>query len=149
MDLISSLTSNVVHKSLDGLAQRQKAISSNLANVETPNYRRRDVQFEDALGSAIKKARGKSSSQANNDVDLSMKSSANANHFRIGSDYSTLQNLNPMTSESEGVKFTNDGNAVDMEAEMVQMAKNTMKYQALSNLESRRMRSIKSVIQSQ
>ncbi len=37
---------------LDLIAERQKALSSNLANMDTPNYRRKDVSFSQYLGGA-------------------------------------------------------------------------------------------------
>ncbi len=49
---ISDSTTAVLHRALDGLAQRQQAIASNLANLETPGYRSRQVSFEDSLRSA-------------------------------------------------------------------------------------------------
>lgn len=43
---------NTLH-ALDLIAQRHKALSSNLANMDTPNYRRKDVSFSQYLsGSA-------------------------------------------------------------------------------------------------
>lgn len=35
---------------LDLIAERHKALSSNLANMDTPNYRRKDVSFSQYLG---------------------------------------------------------------------------------------------------
>lgn len=35
---------------LDLIAERQKALSSNLANMDTPNYQRKDISFSQYLG---------------------------------------------------------------------------------------------------
>ena len=43
--------SNTLH-SLDLIAERQKALSCNLANMDTPNYRRKDISFAQYLGAA-------------------------------------------------------------------------------------------------
>jgi flagellar basal-body rod protein FlgB len=40
-------------QALDGLDARQQAISANVANVETPGYLAREVQFEDQLRAAL------------------------------------------------------------------------------------------------
>lgn len=37
---------------LDLIAERHKALSSNLANMDTPNYRRKDISFSQYLGAA-------------------------------------------------------------------------------------------------
>jgi flagellar basal-body rod protein FlgB len=50
---ISDVVTTALGVAIDGLATRQQAISSNLANVETPGYLAREVSFEDSLRSAI------------------------------------------------------------------------------------------------
>lgn len=148
MDLITSLTSQVMSKALDGLSKRHKAIASNLANVDTPGYRRRDVSFEGALGQALQKAKGQEASQQNmpasNDIPLSMKTSR-PEHF--GLQIGSVDEVEPQMVESEDVSFRNDGNAVDVETEMVQLAKNTERYLAVSNMQSRDIKSLRSIIQ--
>ena len=49
---ISDTTSVVLHRALDGLSQRQQAIASNVANLETPGYLAREISFEDSLRAA-------------------------------------------------------------------------------------------------
>lgn len=151
MDLITSLTSQVMDKALDGLAKRHKAIASNLANVDTPNYRRRDVSFEGTLMRAMSDAKeaqaGKHHSQAkqaSNDVALPMKTTR-AEHIPIPFN-SSLDDFQPQIAENDDMQYRNDGNSVDVESEMAQLAKNTQKYLAISNLENRNMKSLRSVI---
>ena len=38
---------------LDLIAQRHKALASNIANMDTPNYRRKDISFSEYLGEAV------------------------------------------------------------------------------------------------
>ena len=38
---------------LRGTSLRSKAIANNIANIDTPNYRRKDVQFEQLLADAM------------------------------------------------------------------------------------------------
>lgn len=146
MDIITSLTSQAVNKALDGLSTRQKAISSNLANAETPGYKRRSVHFEDALESALSQSRGTESTQASNNIPLAM-SITNAKHFAINHQPETVDGVSAIMDEANGASMRNDDNGVDLEYEMAQLAKNTERYVALSNIESRRMRSLKGVIQ--
>ena len=44
---------NVLDKAADGSYLRNEAISNNIANATTPNYKRQDVAFEEALRSSI------------------------------------------------------------------------------------------------
>jgi flagellar basal-body rod protein FlgB len=50
---ISDVVTTALSRAMDGLASRQQAISSNLANVETPGYLARTVSFEDSLRAAL------------------------------------------------------------------------------------------------
>lgn len=52
------ITMNALTSALDGLAQRQRAIANNIANVNTPGYRAERVQFEDALAKSIQEGDG-------------------------------------------------------------------------------------------
>jgi flagellar basal-body rod protein FlgB len=50
---ISDVTTVSLHAALNGLDSRQQAIMSNVANLETPGYRAREVDFEASLRAAI------------------------------------------------------------------------------------------------
>ncbi|MGX5697760.1 flagellar basal body rod protein FlgB [Agromyces soli] len=51
--MLDSVSSLALASALDGLAERQRAIANNIANVNTPGYTARRVQFEDALAASI------------------------------------------------------------------------------------------------
>ena len=55
MDLISNRAIEVMHLGMDGLLQRQHAIGSNIANVMTPGFQRKEVAFESQLAEIIEK----------------------------------------------------------------------------------------------
>ena len=55
MDLISSRTIEITKLGMDGLIDRQQAISSNIANVMTPDYQRKEVAFESQLAEIIER----------------------------------------------------------------------------------------------
>jgi flagellar basal-body rod protein FlgB len=50
---ISDGTTQALHLAINGLDARQKAISANIANLETPGYLARIVSFEDSLRAAL------------------------------------------------------------------------------------------------
>jgi flagellar basal-body rod protein FlgB len=50
---IADGVTNALHMAINGLDARQQAISSNVANLETPGYRARTVSFEDSLREAL------------------------------------------------------------------------------------------------
>lgn len=51
----------VLHSAINGLSQRQQVIADNIANVDTPGFRARSVEFESALSSAIERGRATTS----------------------------------------------------------------------------------------
>ncbi len=51
--MFNDLRSSALRVAVAGLAARQTAIANNIANIETPGYRARKVDFEQALHSAI------------------------------------------------------------------------------------------------
>ena len=50
---VSDAVSVALHTALNGLSQRQNVISDDIANVDTPGYRARTVEFEASLREAI------------------------------------------------------------------------------------------------
>ena len=54
---------NVLDKAADASWMRQEAISNNIANVNTPGYKRQDVAFEDSLQEAISNSRYRSTDE--------------------------------------------------------------------------------------
>lgn len=53
MDLINSNHSQLLAKTMDAYSLRQKITATNIANADTPGYKRHEVNFEDALNEAI------------------------------------------------------------------------------------------------
>jgi flagellar basal-body rod protein FlgB len=56
--VLESVTSSALISALDGLALRQRSIAENIANVNTPGYQAKRVQFEDELRSAVSSGSG-------------------------------------------------------------------------------------------
>lgn len=103
---------NVLDRAADASWLRHQAITNNLANADTPGYKRQDVAFE----SELEKALGKNQFEP---MDSKVK------HARIH----TLQG-NAYTDYA-GYSYRLDGNNVDPENEQVMLAENQIKYQGL------------------
>ena len=58
MGLFDSVTAVAMNSALDALAQRQRAIANNIANLQTPGYHAQRVRFEDALKGAVAAGHG-------------------------------------------------------------------------------------------
>jgi flagellar basal-body rod protein FlgB len=53
--VFDDLSTSSLRVAVAGLAARQTAIANNIANIETPGYQARKVEFEEALASAVKR----------------------------------------------------------------------------------------------
>ena len=53
MSMLDDVSIDALHSAMDGLQARQRAISTDIANVNTPYYRARSVAFEDSLKQAL------------------------------------------------------------------------------------------------
>ena len=119
---------NVLDKAADASWMRQEAISNNIANVNTPGYKRQDVAFEDSLQEAISNSRYRSTDEkvANlSKADLRTRS----------------------YTDSSGFSYRLDGNNVDIDTENAALARNQLKYNALVDSINHEFSMIKAVTQ--
>ena len=103
---------NVLDKAADVSALRNELIANNIANQNTPNYKRQDVNFEAQLTKAMH----------------------NSKYVSIDSKVANLRNsaLKPRQyTDYENYSYRLDGNNVDPEQEQVALAANQLKYQGL------------------
>lgn len=113
-----------MHSALNARAVRQDMISSNLANVDTPYYRPRDLNFEDVLKKEANKVYA-----GEKEPILQMAKTANM-HLGPMDDSGIPQ---PTIFFRDGHMARNDGNSVDLDVEMGEMNKNSTMYNALIN----------------
>jgi len=120
-----SQTLLVLHKGLDSLAIRNEAIATNLANIDTPGFKRLDVNFQDKLRVAI-----------DQNQNLSPMTRTNPRHFPIAST-DTLSQFQPDVRTVTETTGRNDGNNVDLDMESAKLAENTAEYNSLADITSR------------
>ena len=118
---------NVLNRAADAAWQRNEAISNNIANVDTPGYKRQDVAFESVLQQAL----------GNNRYQSMDDKVANVNLSRLrGRAYVDYANYS----------YRLDGNNVDIENENVMLAENQLKYQGLISSISQEFTNLQSVM---
>ncbi len=110
--------SNIMEKALNASLARNDTISQNIANVDTPNYKRKDVAFEQYFADSLNRA----NMNSEDDIQPTIIEDNSDNKMRI------------------------DGNNVDIDSEMSYLAKNTIKYNALVQLINGNFSKIKNVI---
>lgn len=115
---------------LNGLAARQRAISNNLANVDTPGFKASEVRFEDQLQNAIARDRRQSPTRP-----LARPASSDPGHFVIeATEAASVESVQPQVVRDEGRALRFDGNNVDIDKEMVELAEATIAYNSLVQL---------------
>ncbi|WP_321779225.1 flagellar basal body rod protein FlgB [Sulfurimonas sp.] len=137
MSIQISRTHSLISDALDFRAMRQELISSNIANVDTPFYRPRDVNFGDAL--AAKKA--ELLNKRNNKLELAQTDGA---HIPFKDEKSSFK---PQVFFRDGHMARNDGNSVDLDIETTEMSKNSIMFNALVAANKKDSNIFKSVIE--
>lgn len=127
----ASSISSKLYEQLNFRAEKQKVISSNIANINTPNYKTKELVFEDELNS-----------QTNT---LKMKQT-NSKH--ISTIDNKLSSINPQLLEVQGLQEQNDGNNVNLDNQMSEMSKNKVLYDAIQSSIRKDSKLFRSVIES-
>lgn len=104
---------NVLGKAADASWTRENLIANNIANAQTPGYKRQDLDFQSLLKKEISNYKYMNLDQKMASVDLTK--------------------LNPeIYTDHAGYSYRLDGNNVDMDTEQVELASEQIKYQALT-----------------
>lgn len=130
--LFDSEAYKAVKQALQAAAVRQKVIAENIANVDTPGYKRADVSFEEELKKAL---------DAPEKLPLKTTDSRHISNFPP--DISAIKAR--VLREIDTVE-RNDQNNVNLEEEMANLAKNNIAFQTLVELVAGKLESLKTVI---
>ncbi len=123
---------NLTGKVMTMELQRQNVISSNIANVNTPNYKPRELDFEKELQSSL-----------NLDMNGRM-SRTDEQHIPVTFDPNSF---GPEWNKQFKPRQIHGEDRVNMDKEMAKLAKNQLHYSALTQVIARSFEGIKTVIQ--
>ncbi len=121
---------NILHKALEGLWLRNKAISHNISNADTPNYKRLEVRFEDRLRDALN----------NRSIKLE------TTHDKHISSAENIHQVRPTVEVDRSFAYRFDGNNVNIDVEAANLAKNAIMYNAVVNQVSGEFSKLRNVI---
>jgi len=147
MDFVSNRTIDLTKMAMDGLMMRQKAITANTANVMTPDYQRKEVNFESQLKEIVEKEDLKTYIKEQNSIEynptsLDLAMDNTKQHTLTQQEERYLQtdvngNYNPQIIDDVQSGSDRTGNNVDLETEVMSMATVGMKYNVLATLEQK------------
>jgi flagellar basal-body rod protein FlgB len=132
-------TNYLLEKGLDVETLRRKVISNNIANVDVPHFKRSEVNFESELKRAIMDR-----DEKENKLPALMTDNRHIPFF-VPRDITTVR---PRINLDYNTTSRNDGNNVDPEKEMVDAAKNLMRYNAFTTSLNHNFRMLKFVMRS-
>ena len=120
-----------LYKSLSAYAMRQKSISDNIANVDTPGYKRSEVAFEEDLKAALDK-KGVFGYRTH------------PKHFRLGRP--RIDEVKPLPFIPKDESLASGKNNVDIDREMAELAKNQIRFTYAARLIEGSFNKLKSAI---
>ena len=103
---------DVIKSAADASSLRNKTIANNIANIDTPHYKRQDVSFSANLQQALKNSKFETLDQ------------------KVAS-INTKKLRGVVFTDNEAYSYRLDGNNVDIDTENVYMAENQITYNSL------------------
>jgi len=123
--LLSTDTLDLIQRALDASALSHSAIANNIANVDTPGFKRSEVVFEEQLKTAMAAQDG-----APQQLGLAR---TDPRHIALNA-APDLQSIKPELVTDSTSSLRNDGNNVDIDTEVSLLAQNTVRYQTLAQI---------------
>lgn len=114
--LLNTPSMSYLEKGLDAAWLRNEVIADNIANIDTPGFTASHVEFEGLLQSAMEADDGFKNRRTHE------------KHFDFGSDWESVE---PIVMQNTDTDMRMDGNNVDMETEMLELARNTLHYNSM------------------
>ncbi|SHH83524.1 flagellar basal body rod protein FlgB [Clostridium grantii] len=121
-------TYNLIKSALGATNVRQSVISNNISNVNTSNFKASKVEFEDTLKNVL------------DQNSISMRYT-NEKHMGMA-----LNDIQPEIIKDDTTEIKLNGNNVDMEKEMVDMAANQILYNSLVQQANKKLSNLSYVI---
>ena len=121
---------NMFNKALDGYWLRDKVINQNISNINTPNYKKLRVNFEDQLREAM----------------TSRETKLNTTHNKHLPTTKSLDQVEPNIGIDKSYSYRFDKNNVNIDTESADLAKNAIMYNAVINQVTNEFDKIKNVI---
>lgn len=116
--ILQSPTHQLLSYAMDGAALRNRGIADNIANVDTPNFKRSEVLFEDQLRQLLQEPRKTTPLKV-----------TNPRHIQVARKPASFS---PEIYQVDDLSYRNDKNNVDIDTEIAKMSKNSIYYDALS-----------------
>ena len=129
---IFNQTFSLLERSLDLRTMNQRVLAANIANLDTPNYKAVELAVSEQMGRETEPDRSVSLTRTH------------VNHLPIQS--RSRDRIVLKAAKAPEFSLKGDGNTVDIDRTMGQLAKNTLLYNAATQLISRKFKGLKNAI---
>ncbi|OGI00740.1 MAG: flagellar basal-body rod protein FlgB [Candidatus Melainabacteria bacterium GWF2_32_7] len=147
MELISNNPIEASTLALNALSSRHNALAANIANADTPGYKRVDVKFEDQLVKIIEKNTDIQKEKEKNSAKVMNSANSVVLSNSLNYQEDLYKEFKPEISETGNAAIKTDGNNVNIEYEMAELAKNGTKYAAITTMQEKMFSGLRSVIE--
>jgi flagellar basal-body rod protein FlgB len=137
-DISFGQTVGMLKNAMDGAGAAHGVIANNIANVNTPNFRRSDVSFKEALAATDPSA---------GDPDELGLATTDDKHFAVGG-AQPAQPFSITTTVAEDQQMRVDGSNVDVDQEMAKLSLNSAYAQTMGQLLQNQYSRLRQAIQS-
>jgi len=120
MSKVFDTTTSALASSINMRLLRHNVTSSNIANAETPGFKAKVVDFEEALSRAIDHEK------------IGQNHTSHPEHYLMGQ--GAISRARADVYDNPEINMANDGNTVDLEREMSTLAENSIMYKAALQL---------------
>ncbi len=117
LDLFDDLMLDAMSAYLGRMSRRQQVVASNLANIDTPGYKSRDISFHATMQELL------------SEDSIGLKTSL-SRHIQAGNPVS----LQSAAFEVPGLGLRADGNNVDLDSEMLKLSETAFGYSLITQV---------------
>lgn len=131
MRIFNQSSFKILENALDAATLRQQVISNNVANVDTPHFKRSEVRFEELLKQEIQSRTMEGYRTHERHIEINAPGT---------------QSIKPKVVQDHSTQQNNNRNNVDIDFEMARLAQNQLVHQALVDRMNGRFSSLRTVI---
>jgi len=118
--IFNSGNEQMLMKAMDAANLRSEVIANNIANIDTPGFKKSEVIFSEKIQNILR-----------NEKKYFPLKTTDRSHIS-GSKNLCISTIQPEIQYSDALSYRNDGNNVDIDVEMAELSKNKIYYDALA-----------------
>jgi flagellar basal-body rod protein FlgB len=129
-----TLNTSILEKGLDAVWTKNEVLAANIANADTPGYKSKTVDFESVFSQVLQTGGLFAADRTDSSFGSALSRTLD------------LDDLKAKISENQAISQKLDGNTVDLDREMTDLAENSILYDTLTYAVSKELGRIKMIL---